>query len=369
MRYNWQQKDWPDFHYEMETLEPLLAQIAHQTGKLGGVAKAMPEGSRYDVIVDAMVSEAIKSSSIEGENLDREDVQSSVRNQLGLNKIREKVKDEKAKRAGELMVLVRNSFDADLDEQMLFDWHRVLLGFDDTILLGAWRTHEEPMQVVSGALGKQKVHFEAPPSSKVAKEMKQFLRWFNATAPGAKKKMLHAPIRAAIAHLYFESIHPFEDGNGRLGRAIAEKALSQGAGHPILMSLSVSIEAKKKDYYKALQKAQMGNEITTWLRYFLTSILEAQHYAETKIDFVLGKAHFYDRYNKELNPRHLKAIQRVFDEGPEGFTGGLTAKKYMAITKVSKATATRDLQFLTELGAIKLMGGGRSTHYEVCLPV
>ncbi|WP_315819352.1 Fic family protein [Paraflavitalea speifideaquila] len=158
----------------------------------------------------------------------------------------EHIKDKKAVGIGELMIDVRNTYKEELTQEKLFAWHRMLLPASEGIEVGAWRIHEEPMQVISGAMGKQKVHYEAPPSARVPKEMEQFISWFNETAPGSRKEIKKAPVRSAIAHLYFETIHPFEDGNGRIGRAIVEKALSQGIDRPVLLSLSRTIEANKR---------------------------------------------------------------------------------------------------------------------------
>jgi Fic family protein len=213
--------------------------------------------------------------------------------------------------------------------------------------------------------GKQRIHFEAPPSDRVPQEMERFITWFNQTGPGGIKEIKKAPVRSAIAHLYFEAIHPFEDGNGRIGRAIAEKALSQGIGRPALLSLSKAIEANRKEYYDALEMAQQSNEITKWINYFVKTILAAQTEAEEQIDFTLKKAKFFDRYKDQLNDRQLKVIRRMLEEGPEGFTGGMNATKYGSVTKTSKATATRDLQDLLEKGIINVVGGGRSTRYQI----
>lgn len=365
MIYNWEQPNWPKFEYNLQEIEDALFAFAEQTGHLSGVLKAMPEDTRIEAIIDTMVAEAIKTSEIEGEYLSRQDVASSIRNHLGLDTAAKPVKDKKAAGAGELMVNVRNSYDAPLTEEMLFTWHEMLLSQSRNISIGAWRHHEAPMQVISGAYGKEKIHFEAPPSSVVPKEMGQFIKWFNDTAPNGKKEIKKAPVRAAIAHLYFESIHPFEDGNGRIGRAIAEKALSQTIGRPVLLSLSRTIEADKKAYYLALEKAQRSNEITKWIIYFVDAVIKAQTQATQLIDFILKKASFFDRFKEHLNERQLKVIRKMLDAGVDGFEGGMTAKKYIAITKVSKATATRDLQALLEIGALITMGGGRSTHYAL----
>jgi len=370
MKYNWQQKDWPIFRYDEGKLEDTLYRIAAYMGRLSGAMKMLPENTKMDMLIDTMVSEAIKTSEIEGEFFSRQDVKSSIRNKLGLNTKPEHVHNKSARGVGELMVAVHTHFAEPLSEEMLFDWHRLLLPESRGIAVGEWRTHEEPMQVLSGAFGKERVHFEAPASKNVPEEMSQFIRWFNETAPGGKREIKKAPIRAGIAHLYFESIHPFEDGNGRIGRALSEMALAQGIGHLVLMSLSATIEANKKDYYSVLEKAQYQNEITPWLNYFSDTIHKAQQAAEDHIDFILGKANFFDTYKEQLNPRQQTAINRMLEEGPNGFEGGMSARKYIAITKTSKATATRDLQHLVEIGAFKPIGAGRSARYDICdLPV
>lgn len=367
MKYNWQQKEWPEFSYDLLEVEDALYTFAQQVGRISGALKAMPEDTQVETLINTMVAEAIKSSEIEGEHLNREDVVSSIRRNLGLDKTTKQVKDKKAKGAAELMIKVRNGYADKLTQKMLFEWHSILMQHTPNIIIGNWRDSEEPMQLVSGAYGREKVHFEAPPAKAVPHEMKGFIEWFNATAPKEAKEIKYAPVRAAIAHLYFETIHPFEDGNGRIGRAIAEKALSQTVGRPILLSLSAVIEAHKKDYYSALETAQRSNEITPWLVYFIDTILKAQDRAELLIDFTLNKAKFFDRYKDKLNERQLKAVKRMLDEGPDGFEGGMNAKKYMSITQTSKPTATRDLQNLLELGAFTVIGGGRSTRYYLNL--
>jgi len=193
--------------------------------------------------------------------------------------------------------------------------------------------------------------------------MIQYIAWFNKTAPDGSKPFKHAPIRSAIAHLYFETIHPFEDGNGRIGRTLSEKALSQGLGHPILISLSKAIQDNKKAYYDALKTAQRSNEITGWLIYFLDLCVQAQSNSETQIEFTLRKVRFFDKFKGNLNDRQTRVVKRMFDEGVEGFEGGMSAKKYATISGTSKPTATRDLQNLLEQGAVTVTGGGRSTRY------
>jgi Fic family protein len=193
--------------------------------------------------------------------------------------------------------------------------------------------------------------------------MKAFIRWFNESAPNGKNPIKYAPIRAAIAHLYFESIHPFEDGNGRIDRAISDKTLSQSVGYPLLLSLSATIESNKKAYYTALENGQKSNEINPWIHYFLQVIVDAQKNTEDLIDFTLKKTLFFYTYAQQLNERQLKSINRMFKEGTKGFEGGMTTKKHMRITQTSKATAIRDLKLLASIGEFIVGGSGRSTHY------
>lgn len=367
--YNWQQKDWTQFTYSLGSIEDELLTFTEKAGRVSGILEGLPDKTKQDVIVDIILAEAIKTSEIEGEYPSRKDVLSSIRKNLGLHTSQEYIKDKSAAGLGELMINVRKSFKAPLTEEKLFTWHRMLLGENKNIKVGQWRTHEDPMQVVSGAMGKAKVHYEAPPSSKVPAEMKKFIRWFNETAPGGKREIKKAPVRSAIAHLYFETIHPFEDGNGRIGRAIAEKALSQTMGRPVMLSLSRTIEANKNAYYTSLENAQQSNEITPWMAYFIRTTLDAQIEAENQIEFTLKKTKFFDRFKDQLNERQNVVIRRMLEEGPNGFEGGMNARKYIGITKTSKATATRDMQELLETGAFILAGkaGGRSTSYQVNL--
>ncbi len=367
--YNWQHKDWPLFKYSLDRVEDELLLFAEKVGRVSGIIESLPEETKQETIIEIILAEAIKTSAIEGEYPNRKDVLSSIRKNLGLHHSPEFIKDRFAAGLGELMIDVRKTFKEPLTEEKLFIWHKMLLGENNRIEVGKWRTHEEPMQIISGAMGKEKVHYEAPPSSEVPKEMKRFIQWFNDTAPGGKNEIRRAPVRSAIAHLYFETIHPFEDGNGRIGRAIAEKALSQTIGRPVMLSLSRTIEANKNDYYASLERAQQSNEVTPWVEYFVRIVLDAQIEAEVQIEFTLKKTKFFDRFKGELNERQLTVIKRMLEEGSKGFEGGMNARKYIGITKTSKATATRDMQQLLEIGAFVLAGkaGGRSTSYQVNL--
>jgi Fic family protein len=366
MKYNWQQEDWPEFRYDLKATEERLWDFASRSGRVTGALDALPEERQLETLIEIMVSEAIKTSEIEGEYLDRRDVMSSIQKNMGFLNEKINVRDKRAEGIGMLISEVRKSYDEPLTVATLFSWHAMVMeGNNYNIQIGKWRTNKEPMQVISGAMGKEKVHFEAPPSTAVPEEMKRFIEWFNATAPGGKQEIRKAPLRSAIAHLYFESIHPFEDGNGRVGRAIAEKALAQSVDRPVLISLSASMEAEKKEYYAALERAQQSNEITPWINYFVQTVLNAQVKAEELIEFTLKKARFFDKFESQLNDRQLKVIRRMLHEGPDGFQGGMNARKYFAIAKVSKATATRDLQDLLQKDVFVVTGGGRSTSYEL----
>jgi Fic family protein len=367
MKYNWQNPEWPDFNYEEAQLHDLLFRFSEKTGRADGLLSALTESEQTETIIDLMVSEAVKSSAIEGEMLSRPDVMSSIRKNLGLQAESKNPSDRKAEGIAELMVGVRNDFAKPLSQKMLFEWHALLMQGTPRIQSGAWRTHAEPMLIVSGNIGAETVHYEAPPSKAVPCEMKRLIQWFNRTAPGAKDEIRMAPVRAAIVHLYFESIHPFEDGNGRIGRALSEKALSQGIGRPALLSLSQAIEADRANYYAALKQAQQSLNITGWIEWFTRTLLNAQQQAEARIEFTLKKAKLFDRVRDRLNDRQLKVLQRMLKEGPDGFQGGMSAEKYIVITKTSKPTATRDLQDLVAQEIFIPSGGGRSTRYQIHL--
>ena len=363
MQYNWQQADWPHFCYNDAEIEGDLIAFADRAGQASGILKGLSEGIRFEAIMDVMIAEAVKTFEIEGQYLSRPDVASSSRNQLGLNKRPEQVRDLASQGAAELMVDVRNSWMEPLTEDKLCEWHCMIMRGAGEVSVGKWREQGDPMQVVPGRAGRSRVHFEAPPSARMPREMDSFLTWFN----DSENEIKQAPVRSALAHLCFESIHPFEDGNGRVGRAIAEKSLSQGLKRPVLLSLSRTIETDRNAYYDALEMAQKSNQVTNWLRYFVDLISRAQTTAEEQVEFVLRKTKFFDRHEEKLRTRQVRVVRRMLKEGPDGFKGGMNARKYQAITKVSKATATRDLQELVELGVFVSIGGGRSTRYQLDL--
>src|SRR5665213_2904123 len=366
MTWNWEQPDWPNFTYDSTVLDPLEKQFLLQSGEFIGAFRRIGADDQDTLKIELISDEAVKTSEIEGEILNRDSVQSSLRHQLGLGA--EKPGIPPAERGiAKMMVDLYRSFAAPLSDKTMFDWHSMLLSGDTSIqVIGGYRTHADAMQVVSGPIHQRTVHFEAPPSSRVPHEMKQFIKWFTDTAPGGKTSL--SPLtRAGIAHLYFVCIHPFEDGNGRIGRALAEKSLAQNLGQPSLIALAWTIERKRKDYYAALERNNKDIEITDWLRYFAGTILEAQHNTIARVDFYVAKAKFYGKHRGTLNERQEKVIERMFREGIDGFEGGLSAENYISITGTSRATATRDLQDLVEKGALTRTGELRHTRYHLCL--
>jgi Fic family protein len=251
----------------------------------------------------------------------------------------------------------------------MFEWHKLLLAGDNDIkVIGDYRTHADAMRVVSGPIHKRTVHFEAPPSARVPSEMRRFVAWFNDSAPDGEKA-LPALTRAALAHLYFVCIHPFEDGNGRIARALAEKALAQNLGQPMLIALAYTIERERKHYYSELEHNNKQLCIDDWMTYFANTVLQAQDNTIKRVDFCIAKAKFYEKFRDQLNERQAKVVARLFREGVDGFKGGLSADNYLSISKTSRATATRDLQDLVEKGALTKTGELRHTRYFLKLPV
>jgi Fic family protein len=367
MRWNWQQADWPDFRWDEKIFVKAEAAFLRGAGVLVGSAKHLDEDARQQLLVEAMSVEALTTSEIEGEMLNRASVLSSIQRQLGFLSDRRKIQPAE-QGISELMVDLYRGVDEALTDDQLFSWHRMVVsGRADLRDIGRYRTRDEPMQVVSGASYAPKVHFEAPPSTRVPKEMERFLEWFNETAPG-KDSALTPLTRGGIAHLYFESIHPFEDGNGRVGRAIAEKALVQGFGQPVIVALARSILAHHGDYYRALEDANKTNDVTKWLRWFSAIALGAQYRAFAQIDFVIQKAKLLDLVRGRINARQEKVLLRMLREGPEGFEGGIGAKKYSTIAETAPATTTRDLAGLVEVGALIRSGELKHTRYALNIP-
>jgi Fic family protein len=363
MKWNWQQLDWPNFKWDRSRISAAEEQFLLATGVAIGTVKHLGEDEHNQLLVEVMSGEAVTTSAIEGEVLDRASVRSSILHQLGLASPDKRRVLPAEQGIAEMMVDLYRSFSQPLSDEMLFGWHRMVTsGRKDLADIGRYRTSREPMQVISGPIGAQTAHFEAPPSKQVPAEMKRFVSWFNRTASGSKEP-LPAITRAGTAHLFFESIHPFEDGNGRIGRAIAEKAMTQSFGQPVLVSLATTILAHQKSYYEALERANRRNDITQWLVWFAEIALEAQRRSIEQVEFIIAKAKLLDRLSDHINERQLKALMRMFREGPEGFKGGLSAGNYSTITGASPATTTRDLADLVEKGALIRTGERKYARY------
>ncbi|MBM3092972.1 DUF4172 domain-containing protein [Ensifer sp. T173] len=366
MKWNWTQQGWPEFSFDASRLEPLERQFLLSSGEVIGAIRHVSDNERDQLRIELISEEAVKTSQIEGEMLDRLSVQSSLRRQFGLEADSRPIKPQE-RGIAEMMADVYGTWSRPLDHETLFRWHRMLMtGNRHMGTIGTYRIHEDAMQIVSGRHDKPIIHFEAPPSVRIPDEMAAYVDWFNKSATHGEAP-LPALTRAGIGHIYFESIHPFEDGNGRLGRAISEKSLAQNIGQPSLIALAFTIELARKEYYSQLEKNQRTLDITEWLIYFAQTILEAQQTTLRRIDFYLDKAQFYDRFRGQFNERQEKAVARMFREGPSGFRGGLSAENYIAITQTSRATATRDLHDLVEKGALVRTGERRHTRYSLSL--
>jgi Fic family protein len=357
MSWNWEKKNWPNFIYDANAIEALESKFLKNSGILAGSLMHIREKEQQDLVIDIISTEALKTSEIEGEYLDRSSVVSSIQKNFGLS-----TKNNKAKPAetgiADLMYDLYEAYPEPISDETLYNWHSLVMrGNEQLDDIGRYRRQEAPMQILSGPIGREKIHFEAPPSKIIKKEMKRFIKWFNESAS------LPALTRAGIAHLYFVSIHPFEDGNGRIARALCEKALAQNLKAPTLSTLSKTIEDNKKAYYKALELNNKNLDITDWLLYFAKTSIDAQTYSQSLISFLIEKTKLYDEIRGKINSRQDKVLSRMFKEGPKGFEGGLSAENYIRITDTSRATATRDLQDLVEKKALLKKGERKHTRY------
>lgn len=359
--WNWQLKEWPQFSYDTNVVQRLESKFQQGTGLILGAFRHVDGNERNQLIVEIMSDEALNTSQIEGEYLNRDSIQASIMRNLGLEVDARKIPPEEYG-ISEMMVDLYKNYDVTLSHELLFNWHRMVTnGRRDLEAIGKYREHDDAMQIISGQIGKPRVHYEAPPSQTMPQEMEQFIRWFNSIHD---EKSLFLPLaRAGIAHLYFVSIHPFEDGNGRIGRALAEKSLAMSIKHPALLSLSQTIQQHKKAYYTALEEHNNTLDVTEWLQYFAHTVLDAQQHTLELVDFIITKAKFFERHNRNINPRQRKALLRMFSAGYTGFKGGLSAENYISITQASPSSATRDLQDMVKKGILKRTGQRKGTRY------
>lgn len=371
MTYIWQRPNWPAFTFADNCiLTNQLYLYAQNTGRLSNQLQGIPEDQRLDACIDLMVSEAITTSAIEGETLSPEDVRSSLKNHLGLSYPPLHIRDPRAKGISALMVHNFQQADAQLDDESLFRWHRMLLpkiydAWGHKLSIGAWRT--EGMDVVSGPLHKQRVHFTAPPATDVASEMARFFKWYNSSHPqhSAPETLIPGPIRAAITHLWFVTIHPFDDGNGRIARALADHALAQDTQQPMLHSLSTAIEKNKKDYYDQLERAQKGTmDISDWVAWFMDITIQSLDITQAIIAWTVQKANFLKQHQAVMNARQLTIVLDLFSNGADGDPRSVNRNKYVKQVHCSPSTALRDLQDLVSKSVlIQLPGEGRNTRY------
>lgn len=368
MSWNWQRPDWPRFSWSAERLARAEEQFLLGAGAVEGVLRHLDDENRERLTVEAMSEEALTTSEIEGELLDRDSVQSSIRRQLGL--ATDNRRSSPADRGiAEMVVDLTREPTAPIDDATLFGWHEMLMqGRRDLDRVGAYRTLETPMRLVSGRIDDPEVHFEAPPSDRVPSEMTEFVRWFNDTAP-AGSSPLPALTRSGLAQLYFVSIHPFEDGNGRIGRALSEKALAQNLGRPSRIALAATILARQRDYYGMLAASNQRNEVSDWLAWFAGIALEARQRSLDRIEFLIDQTRLMDALRDQLNERQQAVLMRVFRAGLNVFQGGLSAGNYVSIARTSPATATRDLADLVRKGALTRTGERRHTRYHLSIPL
>ena len=362
----WQEPDWPRFTWDAGALSNPLAAARRAQGEVAGMAKLLDTQADLQAQLDVLTREGIATSAIEGEKFDPNSLRSSIARRLGLPTAGLPPATRSVEGLVEVLLDATRNFDEPLRLQQLHSWQAALFPTGRSglreIRVGELRG-EEPMQIVSGPIGRERVHFEAPPRKRLDKEMKTFLAWFNDTP-----KDLDGLLRAGLAHAWFEVVHPYEDGNGRVGRALLDRALAQDERRSTrLYSMSARFESERDAYYDALGAFSSGTlDATPWLRWFLAQVEAAAKSSEHTVNRVVGKAQFWMRHAEvALNERQKKALNVLLDAGPDGFVGGMTNKKYASLTKTSPATAQRDLAELVEKGCMVATGAGRSVRYEL----
>lgn len=365
MSYIHQQKDWPEFRWNEARLLPLLTKVRHQQGRLLGQMEGLGFHLRGEANLESLTKEVIGSSAIEGEKLNAEEVRSSIARRLGIAHAGTTPASRHVEGVVEMMIDATRKYEEALTAERLCSWHAALFPSGRSgmqrITVGAWRTGEAgPMQVVSGPMGRERVHFEAPEASLLDAEISRFLEWFEGTGS------VDPVIKAAVAHFWFVTIHPFEDGNGRIARAIADMALARADGvAERFYSMSSQIERERKQYYDSLESSQRGGmDITLWLEWFLGCLDRALENAQENLRAILHKARIWEWINQDgpVNERQHAVINRLLD----GFEGKLSSSKYAKLAKCSPDTALRDINELVARDIlIKEAGGGRSTGYRL----
>lgn len=355
-------KEWPDFKWNHETILPILSNIRHKQGRLAGYMEMLGFALRNETVLQTLTLDVLKSTEIEGEILDPEQVRSSIARRLGMDVAGLVPADRNVEGVVEMMLDATQNYNEALNKDRLFGWHAALFPTGRSgmhkIIVGDWRDNEKgPMQVVSGAMGKEKVHYEAPSADDLEEEMTVFLDWFNSN------RSLDAVLKSAVAHLWFVTIHPFGDGNGRIARAIADMQLAKADGdHQRFYSMSAQIRLERNTYYEILERTQKGTlDITEWLEWFLNCLERALNATDDLLKRVLNKTKFWDYHAQtSINERQRLLINQLFD----AFTGKLTSSKWAKIAKCSPDTALRDINDLIQKDIFqKESAGGRSTSY------
>ena len=364
--YIWENPRWSSFTWDEQGLSRLLAQVSREQGRLLGKMEALGFDLRNEARLRTLTEDVVKTSEIEGEKLDSDQVRSSIAKRLGMDIGGLVPTDRDVEGVVEMTLDATGNYAEPLTEERLFAWHAALFPTGRSgirkIIVGAWRDDSGgPMQVVSGPVGKERLHYEAPPAARVPDEIEKFLRWFE--RPGDTAPLLVA----GLAHLWLVTIHPFDDGNGRIARAIADMALARSENSPQrFYSMSAQIRLERKDYYTTLERTQKNAfDITLWQTWFLNCLLRAIEGAQHRLGSVLEKARFWERFAKEpLKERQIKVLNMLLD----GFEGKLTTSKWAKLAKCSQDTAYRDILDLLERGALKKdTGGGRSTSYSLII--
>ncbi|MGB8357181.1 MAG: Fic family protein [Bacteroidales bacterium] len=362
--YIYQQPDWPQFKWDSNAIIQPLAAARHLQGKLTGKMEALGFKLRNEAVLETLTTEVTKTSEIEGHILDLGMVRSSIARKLGIDVSGLVPSDRNVDGIVDMMLDATQNYEKPMTADRLFGWHSALFPSGRSgmykIVVGHWRDDSTgPMQVVSGAMGKEKVHYQAPPSGDIENEMKAFLSWFN---KGPKEELI---LKSAIAHLWFITIHPFEDGNGRIARALSEMLLTRSDNTPRrFYSMSSQIRSDRKKYYAILEKIQKGSlDITGWMVWYLKCLEGALHSSEAILSKVLDKHRFLAKFTSEpLNPRQILMINKLLDD----FEGHLTTSKWAKIAKCSQDTALRDIQDLSNKNILKKNpSGGRSTSYVI----
>lgn len=367
----WQQPDWPNFNWKAERLSPLLRECIQAQGRLMGMSSSVGSSLSAQSELDALLQNIVTSSAIEGEQLNVGSVRSSLARRLGLEQIEGDCVSQRSEGLAQLMLDATQSFADQLTMERLLKWHGWL--FPDQamefvprgIRVGTLRG-DEPMQVVSGRLDRPTIHFEAPPRLGLELQLDTFLDWFEVSRTQTDLDPL---LRAGIAHFWFVTLHPFDDGNGRLTRTLTDLALAQGEAQAIrFYAMSASILEDRSGYYRVLENSQKAtSDITEWLEWFLQTLLRSLQEAIVRIESVLAKSRFWEAHRESgLSAEQIKVLNRLLDGGERGFEDGISAAQYQAVSTVSKATATRHLTDLLERGYLKrLPGGGRNTRYKI----